>query len=436
MKEKKQSQFTQKVLVLAEKVGSEVHLKSVRDAFLLTIPFLVLSGFMTFFAYVLLAEGSFCATHLPSNIVTAITTICSKTINGGQNILALFMVIMTSYNLAKYKHYGQPLVPAMVSLGTLFILMPSEISWTPMGTYGMFVSMITALLATEAFLALRKIKKLRIKISGNVPPAIIESFNDLLVIIIIELVAAAISFICVSVSGMEVHDMINAVIQKPMVGIATNLPAFLTYFGFGQCLCYFVGIHPAGVINPIFEPALMVAMEENNAAWLAGDPIPHIITLPFRDVYGTLGGIASTLGLIIAIFLVSKKRKDMRSIAKVSLPTSIFNINEPMLFGLPIVFNPIMLIPFCFTTTVIYIVAYAATALGLVSRLVVYTTWSTPILLSGYISSGGDFRNVILQIICLGIAVLCYMPFVKIMDNQKVETVEEEVEFTEEDMKL
>ena len=435
MKEKKQSQFTQKVLVLAEKVGSEVHLKSVRDAFLLTIPFLVLSGFMVFFAWVLFADGSFCATHIPANVVSTITTICAKTINGGQNILALFMVIMTSYNLAKYKHYEQPLVPAMVSLGALFILMPSEISWTPMGTYGMFVSMITALLVTEAFLALRKVKGLRIKISGEVPPAIIESFNDMLVIVIIELVAATISFICVAASGMEIHELINAVIQKPMVGIATNLPAFLTYFGFGQCLCYFVGIHPAGVINPIFEPALMVAMEENNAAWLAGQEIPHIITLPFRDVYGTLGGIASTLGLIIAIFLVAK-RKDMRSIAKVSLPTSIFNINEPMLFGLPIVFNPIMLIPFCFTTTIIYIVAYVATALGLVSRLVVYTTWSTPILLSGYIASGGDFRNVILQILCLGIAVLCYLPFVKLMDRQKVEEDEEEVEFTEDDLNL
>ncbi len=435
MKEKKQSQFTQKVLVLAEKVGSEVHLKSVRDAFLLTIPFLVLSGFMVFFAWVLFADGSFCATHIPANVVSTITTICAKTINGGQNILALFMVIMTSYNLAKYKHYEQPLVPAMVSLGALFILMPSEISWTPMGTYGMFVSMITALLVTEAFLALRKVKGLRIKISGEVPPAIIESFNDMLVIVIIELVTATISFICVAASGMEIHELINAVIQKPMVGIATNLPAFLTYFGFGQCLCYFVGIHPAGVINPIFEPALMVAMEENNAAWLAGQEIPHIITLPFRDVYGTLGGIASTLGLIIAIFLVAK-RKDMRSIAKVSLPTSIFNINEPMLFGLPIVFNPIMLIPFCFTTTIIYIVAYVATALGLVSRLVVYTTWSTPILLSGYIASGGDFRNVILQILCLGIAVLCYLPFVKLMDRQKVEEDEEEVEFTEDDLNL
>lgn len=376
------------------------------------------------------------AAHLPENVVAAVTTICSKTINGGQNILALFMVIMTSYNLAKYKHYPQPLIPAVVSLGALFILMPSEITYTPLGTYGMFVSMITALLATEAFLALRKVDKLRIKISGNVPPAIIESFNDMLVIVVIELAASLISFTCVSVSGMEIHDMINAIVQKPMVGIATNLPAFLCYFGFGQCLCYFVGIHPAGVINPIFEPALMVAMEENNAAWLAGEAAPHIITLPFRDVYGTLGGIASTLGLIIAIFLVSKKRKDLRSIAKVSLPTSVFNINEPMLFGLPIVFNPIMLIPFCFTTTVIYIVAYVATALGLVSRLVVYTTWSTPIFLSGYIASGGDFRNVILQVVCLGIAVLCYMPFVKIMDRQKVEYMEQEAEFTEDELTL
>ena len=435
MNEKKKGQFTQKVLVVAEKLSAEVHLKSIRDAFLLTIPFLVLSGFMVFFSYVLFAEGSFCATHLPANVVATITTICAKTINGGQNILALFMVIMTSYNLAKYKQYEQPLAPAMVSLGALFILMPSEISWTPMGTYGMFVSMLTALLVTEAFLALRKVKRLRINISGNVPPAIIESFNDMLIIIIIELVAAAISFICVTFSGMEIHDLINAVIQKPMVGLATNLPAFLCYFGFGQCLCYFLGIHPAGVINPIFEPALMVAMDENNAAWLAGQEIPHIITLPFRDVYGTLGGIASTLGLIIAIFLVAK-RKDMRTMAKVSLPTSVFNINEPMLFGLPIVFNPIMLIPFCFTTTIIYIVAYAATAMGLVSRLVVYTTWSTPIFLSGYIASGGDFRNVILQVVCLGIAVLCYLPFVKLMDRQKVEEAEDEVEFTEDDLKL
>lgn len=435
MEENKKGALSTKVMKIAEKLSSEAHLKAIRDGFLYTIPFLVLSGFMVFFAYVLLADGAAATKILPAGVVTALQTICSKTINGGQNILAIIMVILVSYNLAKYKHYENPLMPALVSLGTLFILMPSKISLTPMGTNGMFVSLMTALLVTEAFLALNKKSWLKMKINGNVPPAIIESFNVMFIIIIIEIVAATISFLAVTYGGMEVHDLINAIIQKPMVGISTSLPVFLLYFGFGQCLSYFFGIHPAGVINPIFEPALLVAINENNKAWLAGQAIPHIITLPFRDVYGTLGGIASTLGLIIAIFLVSK-RKDLREIAKVGLPTSIFNINEPILFGIPIVFNPIMFIPFCFTTTIIYIVAYFATAVGLVSKLVVYTTWSTPILLSGYMASGGDFRNVILQIICLGIAVLVYLPFVKILDRQKIESVEDDSDLLSDDLSL
>lgn len=427
----KRNKFVDKAVAVSQKLSEEIHLKSIRDAFLFTIPFLILSGFMIFFAYVMFAEGSVFAKALPENIVHAIQTICSKAVNGGQNILALLMVLLTSFNLAKYKGHSNPIMPAIVSLGSLFILMPGEISWTPLGTYGMFVSLITALLVTEAFLALQKQDKLKIKIKGNVPPAIIESFNDMLSIIIIELVVAVLSFTSMAATGMEVHDLINKVIQKPMVGVATTLPAFLLYFGFGQCLCYFFGIHPAGVINPIFEPALTVAINENNQAWLAGTDIPHIISLPFRDVYGTLGGIASTLGLIIAIFLVSK-RKDLRSIAKASLPTSVFNINEPMLFGVPIVFNPLLFIPFCFTTTVIYIVAYFATAVGLVSRLVVYTTWSTPIFLSGYMASGGDWRNVVLQVICLGIATIIYLPFVLILNRQKVESIEDT--FSEDDL--
>ena len=430
--EKKRNPIIEKVMRITEKLSAEVHLRAVRDAFLLTIPFLVLSGFMTFIAYVLLAEDSIVYNAIPGNVSAAIISICSKTINGGQNILALLMVLLVSYNLAKYKKYHNPLMAALISLGALFIMMPDTLSYTPIGTNGMFVSLITALLVTEAFLALRKQDKLKLKISGNVPPAITESFNSMFVIIIIELLVAVLAFACNAISGMGVHDMINAVLQKPLVGVATTLPAFLCYFGFGQCLCYFFGIHPAGVINPIVEPALLVAINENNEAWLAGKEIPHIITLPFRDVYGTLGGIACTLGLLIAIFLVSK-RSDVRSIAKLSLPVSVFNINEPVLFGLPIVFNPIMFVPFCFTTTIIYIVAYVATALGLVSRLVVYTTWSTPIFLSGYMASGGDFRNVILQVICLGIAVLTYLPFVKLLDRQQITSVQDD-ELTEEDL--
>ena len=217
----------EKVLKFAEKLGTEVHLKSIRDGFLSTIPFLVLSGFMVFFSYVLFAEGGAMASALPANIVSGITTICNKTINGGQNILSLLMVILVSYNLARYKNYPNPLTPALVSLGSLFILMPSEIGYGTMGTSGMFVCLLTALLVTEAFMMLNKQSWLKLKINGNVPPAIIEAFNSMFIIIIIELVVSIISFTCVALSGLEVHDFINKVIQAPLVGVATSLPAFL-----------------------------------------------------------------------------------------------------------------------------------------------------------------------------------------------------------------
>ena len=129
-----------------------------------------------------------------------------------------------------------------------------------MGTSGMFVCLLTALLVTEAFMMLNKQSWLKLKINGNVPPAIIEAFNSMFIIIIIELVVSVISFTCVALSGLEVHDFINKVIQAPLVGVATSLPAFLLYFGVGQCMLYFFGIHPAGVINPIFEPMLMLSL--------------------------------------------------------------------------------------------------------------------------------------------------------------------------------
>lgn len=432
------SAFAQKLMNWSQRLAQEVHLRAIRDSFLFTIPFLVLSGFMTFIAYVAFAEGTWLANNLPADFVNAIVSISSYAINGGNNIYSMVICFLVAYNLSKSKGYKTPIMAATVALGALFIFIPTTITTEQIGLHGMFVALLTGLLITELFLRLSKIKRLQIHISGNVPPAIIESFNSMIVIIIVHLLCAVISWASVAISGMELHAMINAVIQAPMVGVSTNLGAFLLYFGFGQDLCYFLGIHPAGVINPIFEPALLVAIEENTAAWQAGLDIPHIISLPFRDVYGTLGGISNTLGLTIAI-LFFVKRKDMRDVAKMAVATEVFNINEPILFGLPIVYNPIMFIPFCFTTTIIYVLAYVATAVGLISPLVVYTSWSTPVFLSGYVASGGDWRNVIFQVLCVAISILTYLPFAKLMERQQVssdEAEEEDITFSAEDALL
>ncbi|WP_148872481.1 PTS transporter subunit EIIC, partial [Serratia marcescens] len=142
----------------------------------------------------------------------------------------------------------------------------------------------------------------------------------------------------------------------------------------------------------------------------AGKAIPNIIVRPFSDLYGRMGGTGITLCLIVAVFIKSK-RDDLKSFSKTVLPTTLFNINEPVIFGFPIIFSPILMVPFTFTPSILYIIAYYATAWGMVSKIVVYVPWSVPPLISGYLASGGDYRNVLLQLILLALGVLLYMPF-------------------------
>lgn len=186
-------------------------------------------------------------------------------------------------------------------------------------------------------------------------------------------------------------------------------------------------------MTPFVEPILNTATAENMDAFAAHQAIPHIITTPFRDLYGHIGGTGQTLALIIVIFILSKRRSN-RTFGKMTVPTSVFNINEPIIFGFPIVFNPFMMIPFVVAPMISLILAYIATSLNLVSRIVVYVHWSTPPFLNAFFASGGDFRNVILQVFVLAISVCIYVPFLKLYEyTMPIEEVNDEVASTVDD---
>ena len=174
------------------------------------------------------------------------------------------------------------------------------------------------------------------------------------------------------------------------------------------------------MIKPIREPLLIAAITANTEAQLAGKPLPNVITMPFWDMYMSMGGSGVTIGLLIAIFIVTKKREDMKAITKLSLAPGIFNINEPVIFGMPIVLNPMLAIPFVITPLVTGTIGYIATVSGFAAKAYVYTPWPTPPLISGFLATGGNWGAVITQAICIVVSVLIYLPFVKIMENQKV----------------
>jgi PTS system cellobiose-specific IIC component len=324
-----------------------------------------------------------------------------------------------------------------LAISIFVILLPFTTSVTPVGANeavdvlgvislgstnagGMFVGIIVSLLSTELFIKLSKNEKLKINIGGEgVPPAVVKSFNSLIPIIFTIIIFAVVSFGVKQIFGTDINTLILTLIQKPLLSLITSLPGFIFLMLLSN-LFFAIGIHPGGVIAPIMDPILYVAMNENMAAFAKGDAIPNIINMAFKDTFGVMGGSGNTIALLIAIFLVSK-RKDHKDIAKLSAGPGLFNINEPMIFGLPIVFDLTLMIPFVLASPICLSAAYFVTKMGWMSRVVIQIPWTTPPVLSGFLATGGDWRASVFQIIMIALTVLLYIPFIKLSERKNNE---------------
>lgn len=411
---------------LSQKMASEVHLRSLRDSFIITVPFLVLAGLFIMVNYVFLDPNGMMGKWFSSEALLVARGIGDRILNGTMSILALMLVVLIAWSIASKRKFAAPTIPAMVSLAAFLVLMPLEVVLTPVnGTTpvavsgaislgltnagGVFMAILTAIVATDLFLWIAKTRWLQIRMGDEVPPMVTQSFQSMFSIILVVLAFALVATGVKAATGKEVHEIIQALIQAPLVHLTTNLPGFLVLTTLTNFL-FSLGIHPSGIINPILEPPLLVAMQENMAAFARGDIPPHIIVLPFRDLYGHMGGTGTTLALLLAIFLRSKVSSHQKLGRTVPAP-GLFNINEPVIFGFPVLYNPLIMIPFIIYPQINFVIAYFATQWGMVSKIVAFVPWSVPPLLSGWLGSGGDFRNVILQIILLALGVAIYLPF-------------------------
>lgn len=165
-----------------------------------------------------------------------------------------------------------------------------------------------------------------------------------------------------------------------------------------------------------YPGVLLINMNKNMAAYNAHKSIPYILTNTFRDTFGMIGGTGSTLCLLIAVFLFSRM-KSSRDIASLAVAPGIFNINEPVIFGFPIVFNFSLMIPFVLQPVIGILIAYAATVLGWMNRVVVLIPWTTPPFLSAFLATGGDWRAVIVQLLIIVEGVFFYLPFLMVSDR-------------------
>lgn len=279
-------------------------------------------------------------------------------------------------------------------------------------TRSLFLGMFTAIFSVEVYCRLESYDRLKIKMPDTVPPNVSASFSALIPAILTVSVVATLGFIFHKVTGMYLYDAVYRIVQQPLEAVVQSLWGILILMFVAQ-LFWVIGIHGNQMVKPIREPLLLGAILTNMTAFEQGKEAPNIITMPFWDVYMSIGGSGLTLGLLTAV-LVATRRKEMREIAKLSLGPGLFNINEPVIFGMPIMLNPILAIPFILTPLVTGSIGYFATVMGFAGKAVVMVPWTTPPIINAWLSTAGSMGAVVTQLICIVISVLIYLPFVKV----------------------
>ena len=426
MEQTKSNGVMTKFADFAAKFGNLLYLRTMRDAFATIMPLYILAGIAV------LLNNTVFTWIFSGDALANIQYWGNALVNGTLNISGLLIAATIGYCLSVNREFDNPLSTAVVAVAGVVVMMPMQVELTPiaeganadifsgvltynnLGTGGMFGGILIGLLISELYIKLSNMKQLQINLGNQVPPAVGKSFN-VLIPVMLSLAIFAVLATLIAMCGTDLITLIKNFIQTPLKSIGTSLWGTIILYTLGNLLWLF-GIHQSVIYSSILEPLLIINIQENIAAYAAGTAIPNVINVSQVTSFGLLGGSGSTLCLLIATFLVGRNAAT-RNVAKLSIVPGLFNINEPVLFGYPIVYNITMAIPFLLVPVMGIVISYLATVSGIMHPCVTLVPWTTPVLLSGFLATGGDWMAVIVQAIVLVLGVLIYMPFVKVNDK-------------------
>ncbi|MBI2251901.1 MAG: PTS sugar transporter subunit IIC [Armatimonadetes bacterium] len=409
--------FIEKVILPPiSKLAELKHLRAIRDGIVAILPLIIVGSFF-------LLLGSLPVEIFSSGFLEKHQNFL-KIINWYKNnlshilmpyrltmkLMALFASFTIAYNLAKnYKLDG---ISAGVLSMAAFLLtqIPQNIekSWflplQNLGGQGLFASIIGAFFTVEV-MRFCHLRQMSFKMPEGVPPSVISAFAAL--------VPASIVFSIIWLLTDILHLNLVEIILKafyPLIYLGDTLWAVILINLIMQ-LIWLGGIHGASVVNAVFLTIWMGYLEQNANALSAHQSLPYVTTLPFYQWFVWIGGSGATLSL--AVLMLFSRSSYIKQIAKVSIIPGICNINEPIIFGLPLVMNPIMAIPFILTPIVCGIISYLALTYNLVNRFTMIVPWTLPAPIGAFLASGFDYRAIILVLINFIISLFIYFPFFK-----------------------
>lgn len=419
------------MLPIAEKLDRNRYLNAIKAGFFLAMPLLIIgSMFLLITQIPLTSYQEFMAKQFGEGWMNNLLQVNNVTMN----CMTFFVIIGIAYNLAKfYKVDGLSCVSlALVSFLLVTNLVALEdgslaLSINDLGASGLFVGMLVAIITSELFRwAIQR--RMVIKMPDSVPPNVALPFSALIPGFIIISVFLLVRILFGMTEYGSLQSFIFENLQTPLLSLGSSYPATMLLLLF-ESLLWSLGIHGSNVMLAVMQPIWIALSAENAVAFAQGDVLPNISNFQFYSNFIKIGGASATLGLAIACLFFSRATQ-YKTLGKLSIIPAVFNINEPVIFGVPIILNPIMIIPFILTPLVLCTLSFILMVTGIVPIANgMQIPWTTPPIIAGFFISG--WRGAVWNVIEILISFAIYFPFFKVLDKEaflkEQESAKEEV---------
>ncbi|WP_165311803.1 PTS sugar transporter subunit IIC [Vibrio ziniensis] len=407
----------QKIAPLAGRVGSQRHVSAIRDGFIGAMPFMIVGSFLLVFAFPpFAADTTFALGQWWLEIAKTYFNELMTPFNMSMGIMSCYVACGIGYNLSQ-SYKLDPFPTSMLSLMTFLMvaapMVDGKLSGAYLGGAGVFTAIIVGIYVTELTRFL-KTHNVGIKMPEQVPPKIRQSFDLLIPALFVILTIYPFNLMLQGQFDMLLPETIMAIF-KPLISASDSLIAILFAVFLAHAL-WFAGIHGASIVTGIMAPFWLVNLGMNQDALAAGQPLPTIFLEPFWQFFITIGGSGATFALVL-LYLRSKSAH-LNSIGKLGMVPALFNINEPVIFGSPLVMNPITFLPFVGIPMLNATIAYCAAKFGFIGKVISLVPWTTPAPLGAAWGAGWQLSNGALAIGLIVLDLVIWYPFFKIYEKQ------------------
>jgi cellobiose PTS system EIIC component len=390
-------------------LASNIYLQAVRDAFIIfTLP-LIIAGSL----FLIVANPPFpFLANLVSNYKYAILVPFQLSFG----LMALFLAFGVAYSVAQYRR-TEPVQPGILAMVLFLVASVPVTDLTTLklgdilpylGGQGLLVAILIGIMTTEVMRWFRG-SGFIIRLPKSVPKNVTRAFEALvptfLLLTTVWGIEWFVSSYTVSIDGKNMQMTLPILLMqvfKPLVAVQDSYPAALAEIVL-MMLLWSVGIHGMNLVTAIAAPFWFTTLASNATGGHG------IVTEPFFHIFAHLGGSGATWPLVI--YMLLSRSAQLRTVGKIALGPAIFNINEPVTFGVPMALNPLMILPFLLVPVIIVTINYFVFAVGLVHVPIVIQPFTVPLGISGFVATGGDIRGSILQFFDLAVSALIYFPF-------------------------